>query len=157
MGTYYALGIVKRLKAKSNQPLTKDDWKKYLNDRLDIEQYTTNYQDNVVEGELNTGVFEKNIEDFYKKLVKITGNEWVSLYYQDSGTDIEQYQNWTSGMKLVQQGCNITLSVDLAILFIEGKVFVEEFSIEPKLINWLFRHSDFSNPLTGCVMSDIVG
>jgi len=51
----------------------------------------------------------------------------------------------------------ITIAAEIAVLFIEGKVLVEEFSYEPKIVNWLFRHSNISNPLTGCVMSDVLG
>ncbi len=50
----------------------------------------------------------------------------------------------------------ITITAEIAILFIQGKVFVEEFSFEPKIINWLFRHIDISNSLAGCVMSDVL-
>lgn len=50
----------------------------------------------------------------------------------------------------------ITISAEIAVLFIEGKVFVEEFTFEPKIINWLFRNSSISNPLSGCVMSNVL-
>ena len=57
---------------------------------------------------------------------------------------------------LDNEGNSIKLSTSMALLFIEGKVSVESFNIDPKLINWLFRHSDISNKLSGCVISDIV-
>lgn len=60
-------------------------------------------------------------------------------------------------MTVKEHSPHITLSAEFAILFIEGKVAVEEFSIEPNLMNWLFRHVDLSNPLSGCIMTDIVG
>lgn len=47
--------------------------------------------------------------------------------------------------------------MDVLFLLIEGKVGADEFSIEPLLINWLFRHSSFDNPLAGAVMSNIIG
>lgn len=43
------------------------------------------------------------------------------------------------------------------MLFIEGKVMAEEFKIEPKIMNWLFRHANIPNQLTGCVMSGVTG
>lgn len=35
------------------------------------------------------------------------------------------------------------------------KVLVEEFSIEPKLINWLFRHANLDNCLAGAIISTV--
>lgn len=157
MGTFYALGVVKKFIAKSNQTLNESNWKEILNERLDMEQYTINFRDNAIEGELKKEVFEKNIEDFYKKLVTITNNERISIYFEDSGTDIEKYQHWVTGMTVKEHCLQITLTAEFAILFIEGKVSVEEFSIEPYLMNWLFRHVDLSNPLSGCILTDIVG
>ncbi|WP_050632259.1 hypothetical protein [Bacillus andreraoultii] len=157
MGTYYAIGVVKKFTTKSNQVLSEADWKDHLNERLDTEQYSIKFEDTSVEGVLKNLVFENNIEDFYNKLVNITINDRISYYFERSGTDIDKYQFWITGMTLKEYNPNILLSVEFAILFIEGKVFVEEFSVEPKLINWLFRHTDLSNPLSGCIMSDIVG
>ncbi|TMN21850.1 hypothetical protein [Lentibacillus cibarius] len=157
MGTYYALGIVKKFTAKSNQELSEANWEDHMNERLDIDQYAVSVKDNVIEGVLKEKVFRENIEDLYNKLVQITNDRQVSVYLEDSGTDIEQYQTWRTGMTIKEYDSNITLTVELVILFIEGKVIVEEFSIEPKLINWLFRHASLSNPLAGCIMSDIVG
>jgi len=157
MGTYYAIGVVKKFTAKSNQVLSEADWKDHLNERLDIEQYSIKFGDTSVEGVLKKEVFKNNIEDLYNKLVGITINDRISYYFERSGTDIDKYQDWITGMTLKEYNPNILLSAEFAILFIEGKVFVEEFSVEPKLINWLFRHTDLSNPLSGCIMSDIVG
>lgn len=156
MASFYALGVVKKFTAKSNQILSEAEWKKQLNERLDTEQYTVNFMDNIVKGELKQGVFKNNIEDFYNKLFQITNDKRVSLYFEDSGTVVEQYQYWNTGMTISEYDPNIFLSADLAVLFIEGKVLVEEFNIEPKLINWLFRHVDLSNPLGGCIITDIV-
>lgn len=157
MGTYYALGIVKKFTAKSNQALSQTDWKKHLNERLDMEQYFINFRDNAVEGELKKEVFEGNIGDLYHKLVKITNNEQIAIYFEDSGTDMEKYQDWVTVMTVKEHSPNISIRAKFAILFIEGKVIAEEFSFEPLLMNWLFRHVDLSNPLSGCIMTDILG
>lgn len=157
MGKYYALGIVKKFKAKSNHALTQVAWEQYLNERLDLARYTLKFGDDVVEGKLNQNIFKENIEDLYDKLFQIISNDLVSAYFEYKGTDIEQYQTWMTGMSIKDYNPSINLSAELAILFIEGKVFVEEFTIEPKLMNWLFRHVDLSNPLSGCIMTDVVG
>lgn len=157
MGTYYALGIVKNFTAKSNQALSQIDWKIHLTEKLDIEQYSINFRDNTVEGELKKEVFVENIEDFYHKLVKITNNEQIANYFEDSGIDIEKYQDWITVMTVKEHSPNISLRAEFAILFIEGKVIAKEFSFEPQLMNWLFRHVDLSNPLSGCIMTDIAG
>lgn len=157
MGTFYALGVVNKFTAKSNQTLNEANWNEYLNERLDTEQHTIIFRENAIEGELKKEVFENNIEDFYNKLVTITNNKRISIYFEDSGTDIEKYQHWVTGMTVNEHNPQITLSAEFAIVFIEGKVSVEEFSIEPNLMNWLFRHVDLSNPLSGCIMTDIVG
>jgi hypothetical protein len=49
--------------------------------------------------------------------------------------DIEQYQGWVTKMSVKQHDTHITITADIAILFIEGKVLLEKFSIEMKLIN----------------------
>lgn len=157
MGTFYALGVVKKFTAKSNQTLNEANWKEHLNERLDMEQYTINFRGNAIEGELKKEVFENNIEDFYNKLITITNYKPISIYFEDSGADVEKYQHWVTGMTVNEHSPQITLSAEFAILFIEGKVSVEAFSIEPSLMNWLFRHVDLSNPLSGCIMTDIVG
>ncbi|TMN21841.1 hypothetical protein [Lentibacillus cibarius] len=157
MGTYYALGIVKHFTAKSDQAISPAIWNVYLDERIDIQLYTLRMNGAEIHGELKMEVFEDNIEDFYNKLVEITDNEKISIYFEDSGKNMEQYQSWVTEMTVKQYDPNITLTAELAILFIEGKVLVEEFSIEPKLINWLFRHVNLANPLVGCVMCDIVG
>ena len=54
-------------------------------------------------------------------------------------------------------GQSIDVRADMVLVFIEGKVMAESFSVEPVLMNWLFRHSDFGNPLAGTVVSSIVG
>jgi hypothetical protein len=156
LGAFYILGIVKKFEAKSTQPLDQVNWNHYLNERLDTEQYTTTLADYTAKGELKEGVFEENIKIFYDKLIEMTGDEKIAIYFDHSGTDIDKYQVRDTMMKFEYHDVHITLSATIAILFIEGKVFVEEFSFEPKLMNWLFRHTDISNPLAGCVMSDVL-
>ena len=156
MGSFYILGIVNKFEAKSTSPLNQAHWEQYLNERLDLKQYTTTLTDNTVNGELKEEVFKENIEDFYKRLIEITGDDKIAIYFEDSKTDIENYQSRTTGMTFKYHDTQITISAEIVILFIEGKVFVEEFSYEPKIINWLFRHIDISNPLAGCVMNDVL-
>ncbi|MFD1851434.1 hypothetical protein [Oceanobacillus bengalensis] len=157
MGTDYTLGIVKSFTATSHQSLSDNDWRNLLNDRIDIDQYAIHFEDKIVKGELKKEVFEENIEDFYMKLVAITGNDHILNWFNDGKADMEQYDCWPTEMRMKQEDVHITLAAKLAILFVEGKVLVEEFETEPKLINWLFRHVDLSNKLAGCVMSDIIG
>ncbi|MGY0694081.1 hypothetical protein ACW2QC_15085 [Virgibacillus sp. FSP13] len=156
MGAFYIFGIVGKFEAKSTQPLDQASWKRYLNERLDLKQYHTNFNDKTAEGELKKEVFEENIEDFYNKLVEITSDDKIAIYFESSGTDIEQYQSRDTVMTFEYRDTHISISASIAILFIEGKVFVEEFSMEPKLVNWLFRHTNISIPLAGCVMSDVL-
>lgn len=156
LGAFYILGIVNKFEEKSTSPLGQVHWEQYLNERLDLKQYTTTLTDYTVKGDLKKHVFKENIEDFYKKLVEMTGDDQTAIYFGDSKTDIDNYQSRTTGMTFKYHNTQITISAEIAILFIEGKVFVEEFSYEPKIINWLFRHIDISNPLAGCVMSDVL-
>lgn len=157
MGSFYVFGIVKKFEANSTNPLDQANWKEYLNKRLDLEQYVTDWSDYTANGELKEEVFKNNIENFYKNLVEIACNESIASYFEDFGTELENYQIRNTKMTFGYHETNITISAEIAILFIEGKVLVEEFSFEPKLINWLFRHIDISNPLRGCVMSDVLG
>ncbi len=156
MGSFYVLGIVNYFEAKSTNLLDQAKWKHYLNEKLDLEQYNTNFTDLSAMGVLKEGVFKKNIEGFYNKLVEITNDDTISIYFNDFGTDIKDYQNRNTMMTFKYHDTQITISANMVILFIQGKVLVEEFSFEPKIINWLFRHIDSSNPLTGCVMTDVL-
>lgn len=156
MGAFYILGIVNKFEAKSTSPLGQIHWEQYVNERLDLEQYTTTLTDFTAKGKLKEGVFKENIESFYKKLVEITKDDTIATYFEDSKTDINNYQGRNTVMTFQYPDTQITLSAEIAILFIQGKVFVEEFSFEPKIINWLFHHIDISNPLAGCVMSDVL-
>ncbi|MFB4472744.1 hypothetical protein [Virgibacillus sp. SK37] len=157
MGAFYVLGIVNKFEAISTNQLNQVNWEQYLNERLDLEQYTTTLTDYTVKGNLKEEVFKENIEDFFKILVEITREDRITTYFGDSKTDIDSYHSRYTVMTFEYQDTQITISAEIAILFIEGKVSVEEFSFEPKIINWLFRHIDISNPLTGCVMGDVLG
>lgn len=156
MGAFYILGIINKFEAKFTNSLDQVHWEQYLNERIDLEQYTTTLTDFTVKGELKEGVFRENIESFYKKLVEITNDDNIATYFDDSKTDIDNYQSRHTVMTFQYPDTQITISAEISVLFIEGKVFVEEFNFEPKIINWLFRHIDISNPLTGCVMSDVL-
>ncbi|MHA6250330.1 hypothetical protein ACXYMZ_00180 [Oceanobacillus sp. CAU 1775] len=156
LGAFYILGIVNKFEAKFTNPLNQVHWEQYINERIDLEQYTTTLTDFTAKGELKERVFKENIESFYKKLVEITKDDKIATYFEDSKTDIDNYQSRHTVMTFQYPDTQITISAEIAILFIEGKVFVEEFSFEPKIINWLFRHIDISNPLAGCVMSDVL-
>lgn len=157
MGAFYILGIIDKFEAISTSPLNQIDWEQYINERLDLEQYTISLTDHVVKGKLREEVFKDNIEDFYKKLVEITREEEIAYYFHNNKTDIDSYHCRYTRMTFDYPDTQITISAEIAVLFIEGKVFVEEFSYEPKIMNWLFRHIDISNPLTGCVISDVLG
>lgn len=157
MGTFYALGIVKEFTATNSESISQVEWNELLNEWLDVEQYTINFKDNEVKGSLKKDIFANNIEDFYKKLVAISNNEYILNWFNDYRIDIEKYQTEVVRMKFKQHNHPFVLTAELALLFIEGKVLVEEFNTEPMLMNWLFRHADLSNKLAGCVMSDIVG
>lgn len=98
MGSFYILGIVNKFEAKSTSPLNQAHWEHYLNERLDLKQYTTTLTDFTAIGELKEEVFKENIEDFYKRLIEITGEDKIAIYFEDSKTDIENYQSRTTGM-----------------------------------------------------------
>lgn len=157
MATYYTLGIVKNFTATSFGALSENEWKNFLNERFDLEQYSLHVDDKAVKGTLKENVFEEHIEDFYMKLVAMIGDDYILNWYNDHQTNLDSYEHWVTELRWKQEGIPITLTSELALLFTEGKVGAEEFIIEPKLINWLFRHANLSNKLTGCVMSGIVG
>lgn len=157
IGTYYTLGIVKSFEATSYDALSKNEWKEFLNERFDIQQYSLHVEDKKVKGSLKKDVFEENIEDFYIKLVAMIEDDYILNWFNDHKTNMDKYDHWDSVLRFKHKGNGIILTSELAMLFIEGKVLAEEFYIEPKLINWLFRHANLSNKLAGCVMSGIAG
>lgn len=160
MGTFYCLGIINKFTATSRDSLLKNEWKNLLNERIDLNLYETSIQGTRVEGSLIDDIFKENIIEFYQILKEISGptrSSNIDYYEKEFGTNINDYQ--TSQTELILEtsnGNSISLSVTYVLLFIEGKVSVEEFNTEPHLINWLFRNSRIDNKLSGCVISDIV-
>lgn len=159
MGTFYTIGIIKEFKAFSNHHLSKYEWDKVLNERIDLETYDLDYNDSGVDAWIKRNIFTENIIEFYGVLKKILGtnrNTIFDHYENDFGTDIENYQFSNTRLNLEENGLTIKLDIQFVLLFLEGKVMVEEFYTEPILINWLFRNSNIDNKLAGCVISEIV-
>ena len=160
MGTYYTLGVVKKFVADTEASYSEAKWKQFLDERLDTSLYNLSIEDDgkSISGSLREGVFESNIEDFYNKLIKITNDRFLKEYFEEGGGNIDDYQDDEIKISFsIDRNIEITLHLEYVLLFIEGKVSVEEFSIEPKLMNWLFRHCDFGNCLSGCIVSSITG
>ncbi|WP_188453365.1 hypothetical protein [Virgibacillus oceani] len=160
MGTFYTIGIIKEFKATSNQHLTANEWDKVLNVRVDLELYDLNFTDSGVVARLESNIFSENITDFYGVFKEILGtnrNPNFDHYEKDFGTDIENYQIANTILNFQEiNGRTVTLDIQFVLLFLEGKVMVEEFYTEPALINWLFRNSKIDNKLAGCVVSEVV-
>ncbi len=160
MGTYYSLGVVKNFTAESNEVLSYQEWINNLNQRFDTSLF--NIQSNNggmhIEGTLKKDVFEENISDFYEKLEKITHDDSIADYLDEYGVKIDDYyDDYTSIFFNTATNQEITVDITYISIFSEGKVSAEEFSIEPMLMNWLFRHSNFGNCLSGCIISGISG
>ena len=157
MGTFYALGVIKSFNAKSTKAFSLNEWSKLLTEKIDTDLFNIIIEGNHIEGSIKRNMFSDNIEGFYKKLKDITHEENIDYYFHEFGTEIENYQECYRIMHIHDlDSNNIALHIVFVLLFIEGKVSVEEFNIEPKLINWLFRHIDFGNRLAGCIVSSIV-
>lgn len=160
MGTYYSLGIIKNFVAKSNEVISDLDWTHHLNQRIDLSLFDLDISSHGmhIEGTLKEGIFEKNINDFYDKLEQITHRGDIKDYLEESGVEIDDYyDDYTSFFLKPNTYGEISVDITFATLFTEGKVLVEEFDMEPMLMNWLFRHADFGNCLSGCVISSITG
>lgn len=161
MGSDYSLGIIHEFTVTTQESLMKEEWEKALNDRLDLSLFDLEFSDSEVKGKLNPTIFSENIADFYNILRKILGSRRNGNidYYEDSyGTELENYQSWYTSLQFEDgAGRSIKLKASFVLLFVEGKVMVEEFYTEPVLMNWLFRNSNIPNKLAGCVISDIVG
>lgn len=158
MGTYYGLGVIKNLSATSKEnKFLETEWRRLLSERIDMELFDIIFYENIIKANLKNIFFENNIEDFYVKLKKITTKESVSSYFKEYGTRLEDYPSQEMSIYLRDNGKIVTIEIEAALLFIEGKVLAEEFNIEPLLINWLFKNSNFGNPLAGCVVSNIIG
>lgn len=159
MGTYYTLGIITIFKATSNQQLTKTEWQRALDERVDLELFDLTFNDLNVAAKLKPIIFKENITDFYAVLREILGtnrNPNIDFYENNSGTSIEEYQIANTRLILQENELLIKIDIQFVLLFLEGKVSVEEFYTEPALINWLFRHSKIDNKLAGCVISQVV-
>lgn len=161
MGTYYSLGIVHRFHAKSNRAMSNQEWMEAIDERLDTRLFDMTPTELESKGNLQPGIFEENIAGFYETLRGILGpdrNPELDYYEQSFGNELEKYQWAVERMRYrSSNGASIQLNLEFALLFIEGKVLIEVFYTEPKLINWLFRHSPIENKLKGCVISSIVG
>lgn len=157
MATDYSLGIVRGFTASSLWPISENEWKSLIQDRFNLDLYTIQIEDKQITGVLKEEVFTENIEDFYMNLVTMLGDDKVLFWLRSGGTNLDNYDRWPSRIALKYDGMAIELEIELALLLVEGKVFAEVFTMEPRLINWLFRHSPIQNKLTGCVWSDIVG
>ena len=161
MGTDYALGVIDNITATANRELLNKDWVELLNERVDVSLFDLQFTGVKVTGVLRSNIFSENIAGFYSMLKEILGaerNPGLDYYEEYYGTDLENYQRACTTIRIrSDQGDNIRLDLEFAILFIEGKVLVEEFYTEPVLMNWLFRNSKIENKLAGCVVSSIVG
>ncbi len=159
MGTYYALGVVQDFNARTKKSLTRQQWEKILHERLNLDLFNVAVNNDSFSGTIKPEIFKKNIANLFQKLKDITGEiRAVDYYFISYGDDISQYPTECCEVNLSDsEGNQIELQTNLVLLFIEGKVSVEEFQIEPMLMNWLFRHSNFGNPLAGAIMSGIVG
>ncbi len=161
MGTYYSLGLIKNFKARSEVSFSESDWLHNLDQRLDVSLFNLTFDADGkdIHGVLKEGVFENNILDFHSKLMEITCRQIHNDYCKEYGTNIDKYYSDTTRIFLCfEKNKEIIIFEACCIsLFTEGKVLAEEFNIEPILINWLFRHSNFGNCLSGCVLSCILG
>ena len=160
MGTYYAIGIVNKFEAKAKRSIDPPSLEKAVGDRLDLSLFDLSHADGKLEGTLKPVLFEKHIEGFVDRLTEITpeSKSTVRYCFESYGTDIDKYDSGYCQMSIPSQnGQSVNVRGDMVLVFLEGKVIAESFSVEPVLINWLFRHSDFGNPLTGTVVSSIIG
>lgn len=157
LATDYSLGIVRGFTASSLWSLPENEWRSLLHERFNLQLYDIQTEDKQITGVLKEEVFTENIEDFYMNFVTMLGDDYVLNWFRNNGTSLDNYDRWGSIIFLKHEGLSIELKMELALLFVQGKVFAEVFTMEPKLMNWLFRHSHIPNKLTGCVWSDIVG
>lgn len=158
MGTYYGLGVAHFFEIYSNGSVNKEVWMKVLNDKLNLDLYDITFYSESIEGVLKERIFEDNVEAVFQLLKQITQDTNVDYYFREYGANRADYPYGMTYMKLKDDnGHEMLFKTELSLLFIEGKVGAEEFSFEPKIINWLFRHSNIDNPLMGCIFGDIVG
>jgi hypothetical protein len=158
MGTYYGLGIVKEFTARSKTDIAATEWRDIILSRFDLDLFDTSFDHNAMSGKLKQTLFTEHVRDFFDTLEQITSDKHIDYYFDEYGDQIDNYPLETTNFSFddSKRG-KIALSIQFALLFIEGKVGAEIFSTEPKLINWLFRHADIKNPLAGAIVSDIIG
>lgn len=161
MGTAYTLGVIRNFTAVSNRSLSNEEWLTKLNERVDASLFNLETTEKEAKASLKPDVFRENISGFYDVLRTILGidrNPNLDYYQEQYGTEIDNYQLWGMPLNIREDdGYSIKFDMTIALLFVEGKVMVEEFYTEPLLINWLFRNSNIDNKLTGCVASHIIG
>jgi hypothetical protein len=160
VGTYYAIGIVKKFEAKAKRAIDLPSLEKAVGERLDLSLFDLSHADGKLEGTLKPGLFEEHIEGFVDRLTEIAPDSKSTVRYcfESYGTDIDKYDSEYRRMRIPSpEGQSVDVRADMVLVFVEGKVMAESFSVEPVLMNWLFRHSDFSNPLEGAVVSGIIG
>ncbi|MFM8253163.1 MAG: hypothetical protein ACKOBW_16345 [Planctomycetota bacterium] len=161
MGTYYAIGIVRKFTAKAKRAIVATALEAAVRERLDLRMFELNYAaDGACQGTLKPGLFAQHIEGFVNKLAEIDRDcaAVIRYYFENYGTDIDQYESHACRMRIPHsEGLSVDVLAEMVPVFVEGKVRAECFSVEPVLINWLFRQCDFGNPLAGIVVSGIIG
>lgn len=159
MGSFYTLGVIHEFVAISDQSLSNMEWEEALDERVDLRIFDLHLKENELHAALDPHVFRENILDFYNVLRQIAGPSRsvnIDAYEENFGVHLENYQYSYTNLYLENNhGCKIRINASIAVLFIEGKVRVEEFRTEPHLINWLFRNSKIDNKLAGCIISDV--
>ena len=169
-------GTSRHYQFRDHLPLSETEWKEALGKRIDTAIFKLEMQeDGTIKGFLNNDVFNQNIKGFYDVLREILGegrNGNFDYYeknmirngelqeindndeYYDTGYPFE----WAHPLRILNKdGVEIQINCQFIMLFIEGKVLVEEFFTDPVMINYLFRHSNINNPLKGAVISQVVG
>ena len=160
MATYYAIGVVNKFQAKAKHAIDPSVLEEVVGERLDLSLFELSRLDDALEGTLKSGLFEKHIEDFVDKLAKIDpiSDSTIRFYFENYGTNIDQYDSKCVQMRISGPDRQLVdVRAEMALVLIEGKVIAECFIVEPVLVNWLFRHCDFGNPLARIVMSGIIG
>jgi hypothetical protein len=159
MGSYYTLGIITSFTAKSKNLTSLEEWKQKLNSRIDTDLFEMTIFESSISANLKPDIFQEYIIDFYRILKEITSPIYsrnIENYEQEFGNNLEEYQFDRTTLYVGEDSDKgIEIDVEYALLFIEGKVIVEEFYTEPQMVNWLFRNSNIPNKLAGCVISSI--
>lgn len=161
LGTFYTLGVITSFKVDSKSISTIKEWEEVLKERLDLDLFSLKIEESKLSGTLDPDVFKQNIHGLYAVLRKISSplcNGNIDYYEEIGGDSIDGYQNEYAELYIkTPNEKKLTIKCNFAMLFIEGKVSVEEFYTEPQITNWLFRNSNIENKLSGCMISDVVG